>query len=82
MKPLTLGEIIDFLEDLKVSTELSEKELRNLPVYIGNVEELNGIHTAYYYKYLEDKPCCENEISLINADCCNEPFSGNAILIS
>ena len=55
MEQLTFGEILEFAEILKKERGLTEEELKALPVYIGDDDELNGIH------------CCWN-CSIVDAD--------------
>ena len=82
MKQLTLGTILQLAKDLqKEGVDL--RELINMPVYIGNNDELNGIHCAWYAEMInpEDegyKPIIE----LIDEDCCNIKVQGKSILIS
>ena len=52
MKQLTIGDILTLVSDLKTTTDLTDKEINELPVYIGNDEELNGIHTAYRCEHI------------------------------
>ena len=62
---------------------MSDEEIGELPVYIGNDEELNGIHTAFYCEHIAcDKAEDSEYIGMIDADCCNVKLDGRAILIS
>lgn len=81
MKQLTMGQILGLLEHLKTQG-MTDEEIKALPVYIGDDEELNGIHTAYYCEHIADDELNSEYIELINADCCNIKLSGKAILIS
>jgi hypothetical protein len=47
MKQLTFGDILEFAEILRKEKGLTEAELKELPVYIGDDDELNGIHSAW-----------------------------------
>ena len=60
---------------------MTDEEVNALPVYIGNDDEMNGIHTAYYAESISDEENVEY-VDLINSDCINVKFSGKAILIS
>ena len=52
MDIMSLGEIIDMIEELRKTH--SEKEIRDMIVYIGDDEELNGIHPGYYAELLDE----------------------------
>ena len=59
------------------------KEISSLPVYIGNDDELNGIHCAWYTNFMDAKnPEDADLVELINEDRCNIKLEGKAILIS
>lgn len=79
---LTLKDIYD------VAKELVEKgeDLINYPVYLGNDDELNGIHTGWYANILDVNDSEEDSqymIGMINEDSCNVKFTkGKAVLIS
>ena len=81
MEQLKLGDIIKLAEELL--KDIPANEVFNLPVFIGNDDELNGIHCAWYSQMIS----ANNEydaylLELINQDSHNIKFSGNAILIS
>lgn len=82
MKQLTMGTILQIATNLK-EEGMTTKEISALPVYIGNDDELNGIHTAWYGQVIDTN---ENEdayfVDLINEDDHNISFIGKAILIS
>lgn len=79
MKQLTMGEILRLVEHLK-AYGMTYEEITALPVYIGDDEELNGIHSAYFYEYVDDQK--SDVVKLIEANCTNKKFTGKAILIS
>ena len=82
MGQLKLGSILKLISDLKTDG-MSLEEIANLPVYIGNDDELNGIHCAWYAEPID--PEDENYqymVEMINEDCCNIKIQGKAILIS
>ena len=59
------------------------EDLTKIPVYIGDDDELNGIHTAWFCQRVEEKK--EEDkcfIEMINENSCNVPFKKKAILIS
>lgn len=82
MKQLTLQEIMSLIGELR-NAGYSSKEIAEMPVYIGDDDELNGIHTAWYANIVnEDNENDKYFIEMINEDCCNIKFNGKAILIS
>lgn len=82
MAQLKAKEIIKVLHLLQ-KAGMSEKEIGELPVYIGNDEEVNGIHTAYYCAYIASDRIEDSEyVDMIDTDCGNVKFDGKAILIS
>ena len=46
MKQLTLGDVLVFANKLKQSG-MNDQELLTLPIYIGDDDELNGVHCAW-----------------------------------
>lgn len=81
MKQLTVKEIYDFCLKLKGMGY----DLSTLPVYIGNDDELNGIHCAWCLNKLDVNDKNEDTqwlINVINADThCNE-LKDKGVLIS
>lgn len=86
MGQLTLGDILAFVKELKESG-MTDKEIKSLPVYLGDDDELNGIHCGWYTN-LVDADDAEDEdssyvVEMINEDRCNIKLEkGKAILIS
>lgn len=84
MEQLKLKDIIGLYVRLRESG-MSEEEVLNLPIYIGNDDELNGIHTAWYCEGLDSEDKNEDMnylVELINEDCHNRELNGKGILIS
>ena len=82
MKQLTLGAVLQLTSKLQ-KEGMTIKEITELPVYIGNDDELNGIHTAWYVQPID--PSKEDDadfIELINEDYHNIEIKGKSILIS
>lgn len=82
MGQLTLGQILDFAAKLR-REGMPLEEFRNMPIYLGNDDELNGIHCGWYMNLVD----INNEedadlVELINEDRCNIELKGKAILIS
>ena len=80
---LIFGSILQLARELK-DEGMTDDEIKGLPVYIGNDQELNGIHTAGYRDLIEPgDPDCRDIIELINEDTTNcIKLEGRAILIS
>jgi hypothetical protein len=82
MEQLTLAHIFQFAKELQGSG-MTLREICNLPIYLGDDDELNGIHTAWFANTIsESNPDDEGFIELIGEDHCNVEFKGKAILIS
>ena len=85
MKQLKFGDIMAFAKKLQ-KEGMNLGEIYELPIYIGNDDELNGVHTAWYTN-LVDSNDTQNEddvctVELINEDGHNIKLEGKAILIS
>ena len=82
MKQLTLGDILKLVAQLRDSG-MSAKTISALPIYLGQDDELNGIHTGWYINLIDsDEERDADFIELINEDRCNIKLEGKAILIS
>lgn len=84
MEQLTLGNIIDMTTAIAKRRGLSMKEIRALPIYVSSDDEMNGIHTAWGYAYLDRATAGDDEqwmIDLIAEDNCNVPMGERAIFI-
>lgn len=84
MEQLRLKNIVALYVELR-NKGMSEEEVLNLPIYIGNDDELNGIHTAWYCEKLDSEDKNENMnylVELINEDCHNKKLNGKGVLIS
>lgn len=82
MKQLTMGDILNLAKHLQ-EEGMTEKEIAELPVYLGNDDECNGIHTGWYAEMIN--PGDEGyqwAIEMIKEDSCNVEFKGKSILIS
>lgn len=77
---LTLGRIIDLTEELKKGG-MSEEQMRSLPVFIGDDDELNGVHCAWFSQEVCSFDAEDSDlVELINEN--SLTFDGRAILIS
>lgn len=82
MKQLTMNNILNVVKQLK-EKGFTDKEIKNMPIYLGNDEELNGIHTAWYCQLVDSKDeDNEDLIEMIGDDYSNVEFKDRAILIS
>lgn len=78
MEQLKVKDILERIEELK--KQYPEKEVLEMPVYIGDDDELNGIHCAWYVEEVTDEEDCA--VELINERAGNIPFKDKALLIS
>lgn len=76
MEQLTVDNILAFINQLK-EQGMTMAEIRALPIYLGDDDELNGIHCGWYTNLVD----VDN--TLINENRCNIKLeTGKAILIS
>ena len=78
---LTLNDIYNVANELLKKGE----NLENYPVYLGNDDELNGIHCGWYANILDKHDKDEDNqymIEMINEDHCNIKLKDKAILFS
>lgn len=85
MGQLTMGNILALVKELKDSG-MSLKEIYDLPIYLGDDDELNGIHCGWYTN-LVDSNNTEDEDNMYSVEMINErsgniQLNGKAILIS
>ena len=82
MKQLTMGTVLQLANNLH-KDGMTTKEIAELPIYIGNDDELNGIHCGWYTNLVDvTNPEDADLVELINEDRCNIELKGKAILIS
>lgn len=82
MKQLTLEVVMQLIIELK-RAGYSDKEIASMPIYIGDDDELNGIHTAWYAHVIDkDNENDADFVALINESTHNVRIYGKAILIS
>lgn len=85
MKQLTVGSIMKFVTDC-MKNGMTAEELKDLPIYIGDDDELNGIHCAWYTNLVDAKDTTNKDngymVEMINEDRCNIKLEGKALLIS
>ena len=82
MHQLTLGDIMEFTKELR-DEGMTIEEIQELPVYLGDDDELNGIHCAWYTNFVDSNNSEDEDfVEMINEDRCNIKLDGKAILIS
>ena len=82
MEQLTMNHILAFCAELR-KQGMTMEEIKELPIYLGNDDELNGIHCGWYTNLVDiNNEEDANLVELINEDRCNIELKGKAILIS
>ena len=84
MKQLTVADVLMFITQLKKSG-MNDQELLTLPIYIGDDDELNGIHCAWETSLMDANDTSESGqyiLEIINDRSGNNPLINKAILIS
>ena len=83
MKQLTMGDLMDFAAQVR-REGMTLEEFRAMPIYIGDDDELNGIHCAWYTNVVDtDNDKDADFVELINDNWGNHKLEkGKAILIS
>ena len=79
---LKMENILAFCSELRAQG-MTMEEIKALPVYLGDDDELNGIHCGWYTNLVDpNNPEDEDLVEMINEDRCNIKLNGKAILIS
>ena len=79
---LKMENILSFCAELRAQG-MTMEEIKALPIYLGNDDELNGIHCAWYTNLVDtNNPEDADLVEMINEDRCNIEIKGKAILIS
>ena len=79
---LKMDDILTFCGTLRAQG-MTMEEIKALPVYLGDDDELNGIHTAWYTNLVDpNEPDDKDFVEMINEDRCNIKLEGKAVLIS
>ena len=82
MGQLTLGQIIEVVHNL-MKDGMTMGDICALPIYLGNDDELNGIHCGWYTNVVDpSNPEDADLVEMINEDGCNIEIKGKVILIS
>ena len=80
MKQLTIGGLLKAIEEIKTNAKLSNEQIKNMPIYLGDDEELNGVHDAIFCNYVSGKDA--DLVDLIEQNRTNSKFKDGALLIS
>ena len=86
MEQLTVRDVLVFLNELK-QQGMTMEEIKSLPIYLGDDDELNGVHCGWYTN-LVDADNTEDEDNVYTVELINERRGnielekGKAILIS
>jgi hypothetical protein len=82
MAQLKFGDIMAFAKQLQ-KEGMVLGEIYELPIYLGNDDELNGIHCAWYANLVDTNNEDDADfVEMINGDGCNIEIKDRAILIS
>ena len=82
MKQLKIKNLKHFIREIE-SCGVPISETDEMPIYLGNDEELNDIHTCYFIEAIDpDDPENEDIKEMINSDFANAKITGMSILIS
>lgn len=79
---LKMNNILAFCAELR-KQGMTMEEIKALPIYLGNDDELNGIHCGWYTNLVDvNNDEHADLVELINEDRHNIKLEGKAILIS
>ena len=84
MDQLTINDILTLCARLR-QTGMTMEEIKALPIYLGNDDELNGIHTGWALDFIDSNNTTEEDewmVEMINEDRCNVKLDGKAVVIS
>lgn len=84
MKQLTINDIFNCVNELQKSG-MNYKDIMALPIYLGNDDELNGVHNGWYCELIDSEDKDEDMqliVDLISQDYATTELKGKGILIS
>ena len=82
MKQLTIKDIFKLVKQLQ-KEGMTIKEISDMPIYIGDDEDLNSVHTAWYINPVDPNNRDDlNLIMCIEGSYDNKPLERKSILIS
>lgn len=83
MEQLKVKHILQAVVSLQADGKLTDEEIMEMPVYLGDDDELNGVHCAWGCDVVSNNdPESAWLIELINDCAGNKPFKKAAFLIS
>jgi len=84
MDQLTINDILALCARLR-QKGMTMEEIKALPIYLGDDDELNGIHTGWALDFVDSNNITEDNewlVEMINENRCNIKLNGKAVLIS
>ena len=84
MKQLIINDIFDLVNEL-TRKGMNFEDVMNLPLYLGNDNELNGIHNAWFCQLVDKNDNNEDMqylVDMINEDFGTTELKDKGILIS
>ena len=84
MDQLTINDILALCARLR-QTGMTMEEIKALPIYLGDDDELNGIHTGWALDFIDSNNADEDDmylVEMINEDRNNIKLDGKAVVIS
>jgi hypothetical protein len=84
MDQLTINDILALCARLR-QAGMTMEEIKALPIYLGDDDELNGIHTGWALDFIDSNNTTEDDgymIEMINEDRHNIKLDGKAVVIS
>lgn len=64
---------------------MSMEDIKDLPIYLGNDDEVNGIHTGWALDFIDSNNTTDEDewmVEMINEDRFNVKLNGKAVVIS
>lgn len=84
MDQLTINDILALCARLR-QKGMTMEEIKVLPIYLGNDDELNGVHTGWALDFVDSNKTTEDDewlVEMINEDSHNIKLNGKAVVIS
>ena len=84
MDQLTMNDILALCANLRANG-MTMDEIKALPIYLGDDDEHNGIHTGWALDFIDSNNTTEDDswmVDMINEDRNNIKLDGKAVVIS
>ena len=84
MDQLTINDILALCAKL-MQKGMTMDEIKALPIYLGDDDELNGIHTGWALDFIDSNNTTDEDewmVEMINENRCNIKINGKAVVIS